>query len=108
MLVIAASNARGVNLDLIQIVKNAFENTALTNVTLDDINIPMGWEGRVGELVLNNFGAAMAAMGTLVAPFMDVDMNEYERLRKEIIDGFKARKSWFKAPYGFGMKKLIN
>ncbi|RUP44698.1 hypothetical protein BC936DRAFT_149118 [Jimgerdemannia flammicorona] len=100
------STAKGIDHTEIWRLKPLLMAHNFHNVESDYISCPLGWGGRVGETHVNNIHLAYLAMGPVVAPVLGVDQDEYSAIVQRMVDGFKGRKTWHKAPYVYGMKPV--
>ncbi|RUP49675.1 hypothetical protein BC936DRAFT_141840 [Jimgerdemannia flammicorona] len=99
--------SRGVDISLLHAVPMRLAETGvIEDITIDYLSIPTGWHGRIGDICLASFGAAMRALRPAIAPTMGLDNEGYEAMCQEVLNGFREKKTWFKAPYGFGMKRV--
>ncbi|RUS25540.1 hypothetical protein BC938DRAFT_471997 [Jimgerdemannia flammicorona] len=100
------STAKGIDHTEIWRLKPLLMAHNFHNVESDYISCPLGWGGRVGETHVNNIHLAYLAMGPVVAPVLGVDQDEYSAIVQRMVDGFKGRKTWHKAPYVYGTKPV--
>ncbi|RUP47476.1 S-adenosyl-L-methionine-dependent methyltransferase [Jimgerdemannia flammicorona] len=104
--VTAMTLARGLDIHLPGGCEGLLVDTGvIVDITADYISVPMGWHGRLGEICIQSFGESLAALSSVVMPVLGVDVKEYEEMVREILIGFREKRTWSKAPYAFGMKR---
>lgn len=76
----------------------------LTDIVSDYVSCPMGWNGRVGELLRCNSDLAHQALKASIAPLMGLSSAEYDAFAANVGQEFRNHKSWMKAHYAYGVK----
>lgn len=78
----------------------------LENIHSDSVTVPLGWDGRVGELSALNFQLALLAMKEKLAPEIELSEDAYARLVVRAVNEFPENKTWGRMPYVYGIKPL--
>ncbi|RUS21592.1 LOW QUALITY PROTEIN: S-adenosyl-L-methionine-dependent methyltransferase [Endogone sp. FLAS-F59071] len=96
--------ARGLNLSILQHLPDLLIEAGLENVKSDFVLIPLGWQGREGDLCLNSVVLAFSSFRPIIAPTMGVSDKEYDAFMRQVTEEFKQKKSWINGPHAFGWK----
>lgn len=75
------------------------------NVENDYVGCPIGWYGRVGNLIAQNIRNLLIARRPAIGPALGIkDDDEFEMQLEATMVRYKECKSWYKYVYAYGQK----
>lgn len=96
--------SRGIDVEYIWEIPKLLRANNIVNLTCDYVSIPLNWGGRIGELYGKSFLAAWKGLEPIMAPYLKMTTEEFTTIAELTLKWYTEKKTWYKAPYTFGMK----
>ncbi|RUS26999.1 hypothetical protein BC938DRAFT_483847 [Jimgerdemannia flammicorona] len=104
LLLLATTRAKGMDIEYATEVEYFLSYNGLRYIESDYVSCPIGWNGRVGDLLLQNMMMVLNALKPQIFPAMGISEKEYTESLASMRDEFGKNKTWTKVPYAYGMK----
>lgn len=98
--------SKGINPMCVWEMSKYLASNQFTDIVSDFVACPLGWNGRPGQLQLENARQMYLSLGRELRPILNMSKQEYVSMLGPMMEDFKESRTWMKYPYVYGRKPL--